>query len=144
MAFFSVISDLKKSISKIENRLPRAAKTALKANAYELSRYNRERLLKGQKSDLSFLPNYSPSSVNNFGKQPGPIKLYDTGDFQKSIKPNFGNEAFEMEATDSKTDMLQDTYGDDILGIDDESFDDVAEDAIGQIQFELRKHLNLL
>jgi hypothetical protein len=39
--------------------------------------------------------------------------------------------------------MLQDRYGDSILGLSEDSIGELAQDALGQIQFELRKQLGI-
>lgn len=144
MLKFEAIQNIRRVILKTESKLPSFVRVALIANTIQLSDYNRDQLMSGKDSKGNSLPNYSPASVNSFGKPPGPIKLYDTGDFQKSIKPNFGNEAFEMTATDEKTAMLQYDYGEEILGVDQNNLDELADDVSGQVVFELKKHFGAL
>jgi len=46
---------------------------------------NQEQLQKGTRSDGTTLPNYSETSVKVFNKPPGPIRLFDSGNFYLSF-----------------------------------------------------------
>lgn len=137
--YFQAVRTLRNRISKID--LDRAAERALKARREDIAELNREQLEIGMRADGSFLPPYSANSVSKFGKTPGTIKLFDTGAFYAGIKPEFDKSGFSMEDTDSKTDMLQDKYGDSILGLSDYSIGELAQDSLGQIQYEIREQL---
>jgi len=52
---------------------------------------NRFQLQDGQRADGQFLPDYSQTSVEKFGKQPGPIKLKDTGEFYNEMSVELRN-----------------------------------------------------
>jgi hypothetical protein len=143
MLKFDFIRDFKKTVLKTEDRLPLYAKKALQARSEELKAMNREQLMSGRDSMGKKLPDYSATSVNVFGKPKGPIKLYDTGDFQDSIKPKFDKEAFSMEATDKKTEKLQYDYGDEILGISTTNLDEVADDSIPQIEYQIKQQFKI-
>lgn len=139
--FFEAIRDKVKAVKKIPDRLDIITKRALRPLAGQISELNREQLDSGIKADGSFLPDYSNRSVAEFGKRPGRMTLRDTGDFQDSIKPDFLQAEFVLDASDSKTDMLQDAYGDEIIGLTDKSVFEIGTEAIGQIQYELKKEL---
>ena len=47
---------------------------------------NHDQLQFGQLSDNSFMPNYSQTSVNVYGKRAGRYTLFDTGQLYKSFK----------------------------------------------------------
>lgn len=137
--YFQAVRTLRNRIAKLD--LDIATERALKARQEEISDLNRDQLRIGMRSDGSFLPPYSSNSVNKFGKQPGTIKLFDTGAFYDGIRPEFKKSEFDITDTDQKTDMLQDRYGDNILGLSNYSIGELAQDSLGQIQFELRKQL---
>ena len=56
-----------------------------------------------------------------------PVDLRLTGDFWRSIVPKTYNDYFEMTATDPKTEMLTQKYGDAILDLDSQSVATAAE-----------------
>lgn len=137
--YFQAVRTLKNRIARLD--LNEATERALKARQEDISYLNRDQLKIGMRADGSFLPPYSPVSVSKFGKNPGIIKLYDTGAFYDGIKPEFDKASFDIKDTDNKTDMLQDRYGDNILGLSDYSIGELAQDSLGQIQYELRQQL---
>ncbi len=61
------------------------------------------------------------------------MTLRDTGDFHKSFKVKYGNDRFEIEATDPKTPEIIDSFGitgENILGLTDENLQRVKDDYI--------------
>jgi hypothetical protein len=145
---FDVITDLSRSIARID--LNRAAKRAVKARAEDIAELNRDQLKKGERADGAILPDYAPASVDKFGKPEGPIKLFDRGEFYGGLKATFSEKDFAVVGTDSKTDILQfgtgegahpDGFGEDIVGLTDESIGELAQDSLGQIQYEIRQQL---
>ncbi len=78
---------------------------------------NRERMLDGVKADGKMMPHYSYISRTVYGYPDEPIKLKDTGAFQAGITAKREGENIAQDSTDSKTDMLVERYGDEILGI---------------------------
>lgn len=73
-----------------------------------LADINRDRLLDGIKADGSEMPFYSERSVIQFGKEPGPIRLLDTGSFQEQITAKRNGNVISTTSLDSKTQMLID------------------------------------
>ena len=138
---FNAIHNLRTRICHID--LNEATEAALKARGNDISELNRDQLREGKTANGLTLPPYSANSVSKFGKQPGPIKLLDTGAFYEGIKPEFAKTDFTMNGKDQKTDMLQDRYGDDIVGLSKDSIEELAQDSLGQIQFEIRKRLGI-
>lgn len=94
-----------------------SAAVAMENTADEATKQQRDQLNKGLKSDNSYLPDYSFRSVFQYGKTPGPIKLYDTGAFYRGILIDVRGDIFIMESADEKSSMLQNRYGKDILGL---------------------------
>lgn len=56
----------------------------------------------GLQSDGTINPDYSDTSVNVYGKPPGPIKLFDTGDFYSTFKIQNNEDNFTIEANTLK------------------------------------------
>lgn len=87
----------------------------------DITKFNQNQLADGHKASGEFLPNYSPRTTQISPNKTGRIKLYDTGDFWKSIFSFSGSGIFEVDATDWKTEMLKSRYGDEILGMDEQN-----------------------
>jgi hypothetical protein len=89
---------------------------------------NQDKQLKfGLTADGDFLGNYSTSSVRDYGKEPGPIQLKDTGAFYKSFQVILLDDGFLIDADEVKTDDSGQTtnlftrYGQDVTGLNDEN-----------------------
>jgi len=93
------------------------AMDAITATAKDIADYNTDQLMTGHRSDGTKLPDYRPSSVKDFGKEDGPIKLYDTGDFHKSFRLDFNEDGYTIKADDLYD--LEKRYGENIYGLDD-------------------------
>ncbi len=74
-------------------------------------------LQQGLRSDDTTLPDYSFRSVFQYGKPPGPIRLYDQGDFYRGFLFDVRQDIFILDSADSKTMMLKKRYGEDIAGL---------------------------
>lgn len=94
-----------------------SAQIAIERTADTMAERQREQLAQGLKSDESYLPDYSFRSVFQYGKPPGPIKLYDQGGFYRGISIDVRGDIFTIESADEKNTMLQNRYGKDILGL---------------------------
>lgn len=141
--FFTAINTLSHNIASID--LDAITKDALQSRGEDIAELNRDQLRKGQRSDLSFLPDYSIKSVEKFGKPAGPIRLYDKGDFYGEMKPEFAEHDFTIQNDDQKAEYLQyhagkdkQGYGEKILGLSVPSIDELAQDSLGSIQYGLR------
>jgi len=79
----------------------------------------------GLKSDGSYLPDYSKTSVEVYGKEDGHIKLRDTGEFYRSFVVKVDPKGIEIIADTSKgttaNDDLAVRYGINILGLTEEN-----------------------
>lgn len=82
---------------------------------------NRQQLEQGIRADGSAIePDYTRATVaikQSKGQPSDKVRLYDTGGFYGSLFVNLFNNAFAIEATDSKTPELTAKYGDKILGL---------------------------
>lgn len=86
-----------------------------------------EQLMKGQRSDGSILPDYSPASVEVFGKPSGPIKLFDEGGFYQGFQLEDKVSQVVITSNDEKADMLEMRYGSKIYGLTPENFVEVRD-----------------
>lgn len=57
------------------------------------------------------MPDYSPISVELYGKTAGPIKLRDTGAFQRGVFVKAMSDKIVFSSTDDKTKMLEERFG---------------------------------
>lgn len=96
--------------------LPLSMSAAMEDTAKEATDQQRAQLSQGLMSDDNYLPDYSFRSVFQYGKPPGPIKLYDTGDFYRGMLLDVRQDIFILESADPKSTMLQNRYGGDIFG----------------------------
>lgn len=94
----------------------------------QIEDFNIAQLDRGERSDGSSLPNYSPVSVYVYGKKPGPMNLHNTGAFWRGIEVIVHEDYIEFVGKDVKTGMLQVRYGEDILGTGEESNDMIVVD----------------
>jgi len=85
-----------------------------------ITNMNTDQLWEGERPDGSMLPDYSPTSVQVFGKPEGPIRLFDQGDFYRGIFLDADQFPVMFEGRDEKTEMLKSDYGA-ILGINEEN-----------------------
>lgn len=108
------IIGLSKRIDKLNTDL--VIEKSFDATAEDLAQVNRERMLDGKKADGSDMPNYSFVSQTVYGYPDAPIKLKDTGDFQRSIVVTLIGNELVTESTDEKNEMLLERYGEDIFG----------------------------
>lgn len=135
---FEAVTDLKNRIKAIN--LDGIAERALQVNQAEIADLNREQLQQGITSTGGYLPDYSPASVNMYGKESGPIKLKETGDYYEGFAPRFEDKTFNIESTDWKTKMLEDRYKryGNPVGLTDESIGDLSQIILADVQSELR------
>lgn len=113
---------------------------ALVSTQRQILDYNRNQLSKGLKSTGELIkPFYA--SLNYKGRR-SPVDLKQEGDFYKSFKLTAikGSDVFlYIYATDSKTERLQEKYGNAILGLTDRNVDRFAEDFKEHFLLEIRK-----
>lgn len=101
-----------------------------------------EQLQRGERGDNQKLRNYSPVSVAKFGKPAGPIRLFDTGDFYQRVTVEVFPDGIVITDTDSKTEMLVDEYGKEIIELQERSIEELQEDVfLPNLQARVIKHL---
>jgi len=107
---------------------------------------NLDQLKQGQRADGSELPRYSDTSVRVYNKTAGAIKLYDTGDFYKGIRIEVKNSTettIKLVGTDDKTEMLQNEYGKEIIGISLANLTEIEQNYIKNKITDLIKNLEI-
>ena len=115
------IAKIKGKLTMLPSLMNRFIKEAFGDFDSEAEDRNIEQLQSGERSDGSALPDYSIGSVKVYGKPEGAMTLKDTGAFHKSITLTPGATSATIAATDPKTDMLKDRYGDEIIGLSEEN-----------------------
>lgn len=126
-----VVEDKIRQLKDLQRLLPDLVEKVVRDAAPQIEDKNIEQLQRGQRSDDSFLPNYSETSVTVYGKPRGPIKLYDQGDFYQGIKVDVHDYKLDIYDTDSKTPKLTekyDTSAGKVLGLSDESIEELKVD----------------
>lgn len=107
-------ADMLDKLLKVD--LPLSMSAAMEDTAKAATDQQRAQLAQGLMSDDNFLPDYSFRSVFQYGKPPGPIRLYDTGDFYRGMLLDVRRDIFILESADPKSTMLQNKYGANIFG----------------------------
>ncbi|MEX0598821.1 MAG: hypothetical protein WD512_20220 [Candidatus Paceibacterota bacterium] len=135
--------DIIKALKSLEKQANPIMMEIIKEYSPEIEDLNAEQLSRGERADGEILPDYSPTSVTVYGKPPGPIKLYDQGDFWKGIRIKLMADGFEMIGTDSKTAELERDFGKQITGLQKESIEQIEDDFIrAEIEDKYKKYLD--
>ena len=100
----------------------------------KIAEYNRQQLQEGERADGTGLPDYSSTSVNIYGKEPGPIKLFDTGAFYASIEAVIVDDVIAIVSNPVKRDEitgritnLKEKYGHEIIGLTEENLAELRQ-----------------
>lgn len=125
--------EIRKKIAGIVPAMPVLIKSSFEQIKPAVEDANIGQLEKGERADGTSLPNYSMVSVTVYGKRPGPMNLHDTGDFWRGITLEVYDDSIELIGRDIKTQMLQLRFGDEILGLSEESQDSITEDYLAPV-----------
>ena len=115
------LNDLVSKFRLLDSDVLRGIEDTFRENDTVIEDLNISQLERGERSDGVILDDYSPISVEVYGKPPGPIRLFDTGDFYKGITLTAATDAATLSGRDSKTAELQSDYGDEIIGLTEEN-----------------------
>lgn len=96
--------DMLDNLRKVD--LPLSMAAAMEDTASEAVAQQKLQLAQGLRSDDSVTDDYSFRSVFQYGKEPGPIKWYDTGAFYAGILFDVRNDIFILDSADPKTTMI--------------------------------------
>jgi hypothetical protein len=132
---------LSQMIAKFEAvDIDRSVQEAFDETDEQYADLNIEQMARGERSDGSSLPNYSPVSVSVFGKRPGPWTLYDTGDFYAGRFAELHEGSITIGSTDPKEELIEKKAGSNIWGLQDEN---KTRFAFGPFWSVLKNKLNL-
>jgi hypothetical protein len=118
-----IILSVARNLRAVVELMPEIIAEVIQENASLIEDMNIAQLQAGQRADGSTLPNYSPTSVIKYGKPPGPIRLFETGDFYRGIVVRPFNDRLEMDNTDSKIGKLANRFGDEIIGLNEDNIE---------------------
>lgn len=107
--------DLHEKTKKIKNDV--VINRAIDNTLDSLVEVNRLRMNEGIKADGSYMPIYSFISQTVYGYPNSPIKLLATGAFQAAMLAKRSGAFIIVDSEDSKTEMLIQRYGEEILGL---------------------------
>lgn len=103
---------------------------------------------RGERADGSKFPDYSPRSVLEFGKRPGPWTLRNTGEFYKLIQiVRIDSTGWELSSLDEKTTLIKakvkQRLGDNtskVFGLNKTSLEDLVNP---HIRSELKRQITI-
>lgn len=97
----------------------------IKDTAEDIAELNRGQLFVGKRADDKMIePPYAPFTIRikeMLGQPVDRVTLKFTGAFWASIKVNVKSDTYTVTATDNKRKKLEAKYGEEILGLSDES-----------------------
>lgn len=101
------------------------------AIARTIENLNRQQLDAGMRADGSDIsPDYTPLTVflkSEKGQPTDRVTLRDTGEFYADIRAEFDNDEVVLRDDNEKTIKLQNKYGDEILGLSDQSIKRITD-----------------
>ena len=104
-----------------------------------------EQLYEGQDAEgQEIRPKYTPFTVQIKrlkGQPTDRVTLKDTGAFYRSFDIDYGPNYFEIKATDGKTRKLKRKYGEQILGLDEDSLQLLIDLLKDELKREFEKRL---
>jgi hypothetical protein len=137
-----------KGLKSLPKVLERTVGEVVADNAYVLELDNQQQLEAGLDAEgLLIEPPYT-GTTREIKKQKGQptdrVTLKDKGDFYRGIVAKVRAQDVGLEGTDSKTQELQEKYGQDIIGISDEAVDAFRDDYVRpELQYKTREVLGL-
>lgn len=138
----TALVELKAKLAKLPSMIPIFLAEIFREIASAVEDEVIRQLQAGQRGDGTYLPDYSPVSVEVFGKHPGPMTLEDTGAFYRGIMLEVVEAGIRIYGKDIKTDMLELHYGEEILDLSEESLENLRRDyVIELLQEKILKYL---
>lgn len=105
------------------------------ADAIEVK--NKEQMYAGESSTGGdILPEYKPLTVfikTRKGQPTDRVTLHDTGSFYQGLYVSVNNDRIVTGSTDSKTEKLEDKYGENIFGLNDKFSIEVVQETMKPI-----------
>ena len=139
------IQDLINKIEKFEKSTDQIIIDILKTDPVKIKALNTNQMSKGTRADgQQILPPYTAYTKRLKRAKGQPISkvtLRDTGDFYGSVSVEFRSNEFELIADDPKTQKLQRKYGQQILGLTNNSLKILIDDTKPKLIDEAKKIL---
>ncbi|SNC62276.1 hypothetical protein SAMN06265337_0638 [Hymenobacter gelipurpurascens] len=128
------LDELARGLQRLPQALELATEQVVRDNTAFLEDANTEQLSQGKDSTgKDITPEYADltRTLKEIKGQPTDrVTLRDKGDFYTSIVANLGGKQFEMVATDPKSDELQEKYGEEILGLTEDTLEEFRQDYV--------------
>lgn len=127
------VTQLRRNLEQWQKSLPDVVLESVKDNEHYIVDLNTQSQLfdKGIDSEgQTITPGYSPLTISikrSKGQPTDRVTLRDTGDFHRSFKISYGNDAFAIFADDPKAQKLENKYGSEIFGLTPDSLDEAIE-----------------
>ena len=107
---------------------------------------NKKQLEKGQKSDGTFLKEYSQRTIKIRAMEGNPVKgdliaLYDSGDFWKGFWAMAYGGKLEIWSSDPKANQLVADYGEKIFGLTKDNFEELEKVIVPKLRRRIIKFL---
>lgn len=124
--------DLISKLRGLDELIAEAIRQTIESNEAIILDMNTESQLyeKGIRRDgQKITPGYGPLTIQIKRVQGQPtnrVTLRDTGDFQEEFFIHYTPDGFEIKSGDWKAPMLKQHYGDEIMGLTDENYRDLA------------------
>lgn len=124
--------DLLESLQDLD--IDQVASDSLKEHEETIAEMNASQLAQGRKSDGKYItPEYADLTIELKKKKSGlaavtdVVTLFDTGSHYKNLYAEVKDKQIEYGSRDSKSEALQEKYGQNIYGPDDDSKDELVE-----------------
>jgi hypothetical protein len=137
-----------KALKSLPQVLERTVGEVVADNAYVLELDNLQQLEAGLDAEGQRIEPPYTGTTREIKKQKGQptdrVTLKDKGDFYRGIVAKVRAQDVGLEGTDSKTQELQEKYGQNIIGLSDEAVDAFREDYVRpELQYKTREVLGL-
>lgn len=130
--------------------MKKEALKSIKANEDYLTGLNTDQLFAGKLADGSDLPLYSETSVQVFGKRPGPWQLFETGSFYRGFFIRVDKFPIVFASRDNKTGLIAEALAakgknpDEVYGLNKSNFTDMAKEVVlPALQERIRKAIRI-
>lgn len=119
----TTLNDILSKYKKIDVQF--ASESSIQDTGKELASIQQDQLFQGVRSDNSPIePEYRPRTIGYKQRKGQPydrVTLKDTGDFYSGIVIDVRQDIFVIDSADVKSGMLQQKYGKNIFGLNDQS-----------------------
>lgn len=143
------VENIARAFERLQSDLPKIFVDVMRDNAAYIEDLNISQLEQGIDSEgQRITPPYSviTKQIKRAKRQPyDRVTLKDTGDFHRSLFLTGGRDAFfQIGSSDDKAEKLQRKYGKDILGLNEQSRQEVIEEILlPEMLIKIRQQLQI-